>query len=134
MMGCVQNIMEDRFSAQLQEIYKKGIKFILWEIGKEFDSLPYLGPENDSFEKLFARNNINEDNLNMMAVIAKNQKENEKKIQDNVAPGEAGISNFKRMSLTFQKKFKLTKRNSDPEVKLEEKLRQMKIFAAPYKS
>ena len=56
-MGCLQILLEDRFNNQVQDIYKKAFKYIVTEIGNEFDCIPYLGPEDPCMDEILAKDN-----------------------------------------------------------------------------
>ena len=47
-MGSLQVVLADRFNEQLREIYRRGLRFILTQLGKEFDNLLVHVPPNEN--------------------------------------------------------------------------------------
>ena len=105
MLGCIQILLQDRFNEQVHIIYQKAIKYIVIEIGKEFDALPYLGPEDSSVENLLAKDNFNMQSLQFI------QEKSDDKTNEAEDSSSQFLKNslFKTMSLRYPKSHKTEK-------------------------
>ncbi len=127
-MGCIQILLEDRFNEQVQNIYQKVIKYILNEMGKEFDGLPYLGPEDSALDALLEEDNFSIEGLKLLKNESEENNVEKKEYQD-----QSG-SLAKSKSVSNSKQDNPRKKNSPSAIEINDRLRQIKIGPSPDES